>query len=136
MVYKIVGKFDIVDFDKLLTKLSKDFLCMYLDNALYIALKDYSKKDDAESLVKQATKPVKYFFIEEITEKNIKKQSDVVQQWCSDNMNRLIRTKVEIEQQEQLQQIWKSMDDMEKTLQAKIIEKENLEHITSMASQQ
>ena len=123
MIYKIVGKFFDIDFDKALEKLGKNFVFIFLDKTLYVAVKKYDPDFSSESALDKIFRPTSKFYIEQITEKNLKFQSEFVRDWCESNFVALEKQRYEIEQQEKLRLVWAAMDDMERDLQQKAVEK-------------
>lgn len=121
MIYKIIGRFNDENFEKILKKISTLFDFIYTDQSLFIGLKNYQYKDDANALIKKTFRPVKDFYIETIDEKNINKQSQFVKQWCLDRFVLLDTQKFEIQEQDRLKQTWRDLDNMEAELQ-KIME--------------
>lgn len=120
MIYKVISNFEQLDLDFFIKKLTKYFRVMLLDNVLYVGLMKYENKSAAQRCLEQLTKPKKNFYLEEINEVNIKRQSEVIQQWCFDIFTELDKQKYEAEQQDKLFRIWKAMDEMEKSLIEKL----------------
>lgn len=121
MIYKIIGRFNDENFEKILKKISTLFDFIYTDQSLFIGLKNYQYKDEGNFLIKKTFRPIKDFYIETIDEKNINKQSPFVKQWCLDRFVLLDTQKFEIQEQDRLKQTWRDLDNMEAELQ-KIME--------------
>lgn len=121
MIYKIIGRFNDENFEKILKKISTLFDFIYTDQSLFIGLKNYQYKDEGNFLIKKTFRPIKDFYIEVIDEKNINKQSPFVKQWCLDRFVLLDTQKFEIQEQDRLKQTWRDLDNMEAELQ-KIME--------------
>lgn len=121
MIYKIIGRFNDENFEKILKKISTLFDFIYTDQSLFIGLKNYQYKDEGNFLIKKTFRPIKDFYIEVIDEKNINKQSQFVKQWCLDRFVLLDTQKFEIQEQDRLKQTWRDLDNMEAELQ-KIME--------------
>lgn len=121
MIYKIIGRFNDENFEKILQKISTLFDFIYTDQSLFIGLKNYRYKDEGNFLIKKTFRPIKDFYIEVIDEKNINKQSPFVKQWCLDRFVLLDTQKFEIQEQDRLKQTWRDLDNMEAELQ-KIME--------------
>ena len=117
MVYKIIGHFDDDNFEKILEKISTLFDFIYIDQSLFVGLRKYQYKEEGDNLLKKVLRPSKNFYIEQIDEKNISRQSDFIKQWCLDKFVLLDTQKFEIQEQERLRQTWKDMDNMEAELQ-------------------
>ena len=117
MVYKIIGRFDDNDFEKILKKISEFFDFIYVDQSLFVGLRNYQYKEEGDNLLKKALRPSKNFYIEQVDEKNINRQSDFVKQWCLDKLVLLDTQRFEIQEQSRLRQTWKDMDNMEAELQ-------------------
>lgn len=113
MVYKIVGDFDDNKFEKMLKQLSGCFKFIYINETLYVALKDVQKEDESNTLMDKIFKPARNFYIKKIDETNIMKEHESIVTWCRDNLVALDRQRYEIEQQDKLQRAWKAMDNME-----------------------
>lgn len=121
MIYKIIGRFNDENFEKILKKISTLFDFIYTDQSLFIGLKNYQYKDEGNFLIKKTFRPIKDFYIEVIDEKNINKQSQFVKQWCLDRFVLLDTQKFEVQEQDRLKQTWRDLDNMEAELQ-KIME--------------
>ena len=119
MIFKIIGNFDEVDFEKILNKLSTTFEFMYSDNSLFIALRNYSEKDKAKNVMKNALRPSSFFITKEITENNLGKESPTVIKWCRDNFVELDKQRFEVEQQARLKQAMVALDECERILAAR-----------------
>lgn len=119
MVYKIMGNFNSDNFESILNKIKQYFKFMYKNEALYIALIDYSKKEDASVCMKKAFRPVRDFYIKEISEKNIMDEETVIIEWCRDNLVLLDRQRYEIREQEKLKQTMCALDNLERILAEK-----------------
>lgn len=119
MVYKIMGNFNSDNFESILNKIKQHFKFMYKNEALYIALIDYSKKEDASVCMKKAFRPVRDFYIKEISEKNIMDEETVIIEWCRDNLVLLDRQRYEIREQEKLKQTMCALDNLERILAEK-----------------
>lgn len=122
-VYKVVGNFSEDNFDKILTKISKKFVTLYVDKTLYIALKSFDDYEGSEDLIRNTFKPVRDFYVEEVTEKNIVNQHPFSKDWCLNNLVKLDTEHYEHDNQAKLREVWMSMDRMEEELSAKLIEK-------------
>ena len=121
MIYKIIGRFNDENFEKILKKISTLFDFVYTEHSLFIGLKNYQYKDEGDILIKKTFRPIKDFYIEAINEKNIGKQSQFIKQWCLDKFVLLDTQKFEVQEQKKLKQIWEDMNNMEAELQ-KILE--------------
>ena len=95
---------------------------MFTSYALYLGLRDVTKREEGEILIKKVFKPIKSYYIEPINEKNINKQTDVVREWCLNKLVALDRQRFEINEQEKLKATWLAMDNMEAELE--LIKKE------------
>lgn len=113
MVYKIVGDFDDNKFEKMLKQLSGCFKIIYINETLYVALKDVQKEDESNALIDKIFKPARNFYIKKIDETNIMKEHETIVTWCRDNFVALDRQRYEIEQQDKLQRAWRALDSME-----------------------
>jgi len=118
--YKVVGNFTDDNFEKILDKILKKFIYMYVDKALFIALKDYNDFEGSAELIDKTFRPVRDFYIEEINEQNVVNQTPIVKDWCLNNLVRLDTQRYEVENQEKLHQVWHAMDNMEAELQKKL----------------
>lgn len=117
MVYKIISKFEDTNFEKNLQKISTLFDFLYADQALFLGLREEKDKEEGQILINKVFKPAKLYYIEQIDEKNIIRQSDFVRQWCLDKLVELDRQRFENQEQEQLLKTWHAMDNMEAELQ-------------------
>ena len=129
MVFKIVGNFtdEKVNFDKILEKISKHFIFMYIKDGLFVAIKDFHFADESESFLRKTFKPSKFFYISEINEKNVSDQFEIIQEWCLSNFVRLETQKYEEVEQDKLKQVWKKMDALEEDLEKKLQEQQELQ---------
>lgn len=128
MVYKIVGDFDSVNFEKMLDKLMRFYEFIYKDESLFIALRNYSDKDAALIAMRNIFKPARSFVIKEINEKNIMKEDPITVKWCRDSLVELDRQRFEIEQQGRLKRTMVAIDRFEKILaERKLASDENRE---------
>ena len=96
---------------------------MYVDNTLFIALKEWKEHEGSEELINKTFRPMKNFYIEEITEKNITTLTPVIKEWCLNNLVKLDTERYEAENQEKLKQVWQAMDRMEEQLTKELNEK-------------
>ena len=120
MILKIQGDFCMVDFAKIISKILPYFKFIYSNETMYIALRDITKKQEAQNTMSKAFRPVKSYYIKEINETNILNEEESVAIWCKDNFVALDRQRFEIENQEKLCRAWKALDNMEIELQNKI----------------
>ena len=74
--------------------------------------------------MKKTFRPIKDFYIQEITENNLQLEDSFIIDWCRDSFVDLERQKYEIEQQKKLRQVMSAMDKMEEILQNNVLEKE------------
>lgn len=116
MIFKIVGNFDEVDFEKMLNKLSSLFEFIYCDESLFIALRKWPERDLVDKTLKSVLKPAKFFVIKEINENNLGKENPTVIKWCRDNFVDLDKQRFEIEQQERLKSTMIALDECERIL--------------------
>ncbi len=116
MIFKIVGNFDEVDFEKLLNRLSSIFEFIYLDESLFIALRKWTDYDLMNKTIKAALKPAKFFVVKEINEFNLGKENPEIVKWCRDNFVELDKQRFEIEQQERLKCTMTVLDECERIL--------------------
>ena len=116
MILKVQGDFGMADFAKIIEKISPYFKFIYSNETMYIALKDYNLKQDAEIAVSKTFRPAKNYYVKEINEKNILNEDESVAMWCKDNFVELDKQRFEIEQQNKLQNAWKALDNMEEIL--------------------
>ena len=124
MIYKILRDINESNFDKIISNISKDYKCLFFRQGLYIALINFEQKDEAQELMKKTFRPVKNFYIQEITEHNLQLEDSFIIDWCRDSFVDLERQKYEIEQQKKLRQVMSAMDKMEEILQNNMLEKE------------
>ena len=116
MIFKIVGNFDEVDFEKLLSKLSTIFEFIYCDESLFIALRKWTDHELIEKTLKSVFRPAKFFVIKEINENNLGKENPTIIKWCRDNFVDLDKQRFEIEQQERLKATMSALDECERIL--------------------
>ena len=116
MILKVQGDFGMADFAKIIEKISPYFKFIYSNETMYIALKDYSLKQNAEIAVSKTFRPAKNHYVKEINENNILNEDESVVMWCRDNFVELDRQRFEIEQQVKLQNAWKALNNMEEIL--------------------
>lgn len=116
MIYKIVGNFDEIDFEKMLDKLSEIFEFIYCDESLFIALRKWVDKEIAEKTLKSTLRPAKFFVVKEINEFNLNKENPAVIKWCRDNFVELDKQRFEIEQQDRLKLAMTALDECERIL--------------------
>lgn len=118
MVYKIEGEFDEIDFNASIDQIFDKFIFMYLDDTLFVALKDFRNADEAEEILRESY-PIGLFLIRPITRKNINKLSEMPKEWCLNNLVRLDTDRYEEEQQEALKAKMELLDYIEKDLAEK-----------------
>lgn len=119
-VFKVVGNFNDTNFEKITTKISQKFLFMYLDKTFFIALKSWNEREGAIDLMSKTFRPVKDFYIEEVTEQNIIRQQSFIKEWCLKQLVRLDTERYEEENQQRLKKVWEAMDNMESQLQQEL----------------
>ena len=124
MIYKILGDINEKNFDKIVSNISKYYKFLFFRQGLYIALINFEQKDEAQNLIKKTFRPIKDFYIQEITENNLQLEDSFIIDWCRDSFVDLERQKYEIEQQKKLRQVMSAMDKMEEILQNNMLEKE------------
>lgn len=124
MIYKILGDVNEKNFDKIVSNISKYYKFLFFRQGLYIALINFEQKDEAQNLMKKTFRPIKDFYIQEITENNLQLEDSFIIDWCRDSFVDLERQKYEIEQQKKLRQVMSAMDKMEEILQNNMLEKE------------
>lgn len=124
MIYKILGDINEKNFDKIVSNISKYYKFLFFRQGLYIALINFEQKDEAQNLMKKTFRPIKDFYIQEITENNLQLEDSFIIDWCRDSFVDLERQKYEIEQQKKLRQVMSAMDKMEEILQNNMLEKE------------
>ena len=124
MIYKILGDINEKNFDKIVSNISKYYKFLFFRQGLYIALINFEQKDEAQNLMKKTFRPIKDFYIQEITENNLQLEDSFIIDWCRDSFVDLERQKYEIEQQKKLRQVMSAMDKMEEILQNNVLEKE------------
>ena len=122
MILKVQGDFGMADFAKIIGKISPYFKFIYSNETMYIALRDITKKQEAQDTMSKTFRPVKNYYIKEINETNILNEEESVAIWCKDNFVTLDRQRFEIENQEKLHRAWTALDNMEIDLQKKIEE--------------
>lgn len=71
MIYKILGDINEKNFDKIVSNISKYYKFLFFRQGLYIALINFEQKDEAQNLMKKTFRPIKDFYIQEITENNL-----------------------------------------------------------------
>ena len=71
MIYKILGDINEKNFDKIISNISKYYKFLFFRLGLYIALINFEQKDEAQNLMKKTFRPIKDFYIQEITENNL-----------------------------------------------------------------
>ena len=91
MILKIQGDFCMVDFAKIISKILPYFKFIYSNETMYIALRDITKKQEAQNTMYKAFRPVKSYYIKEINETNILNEEESVAIWCKDNFVALDR---------------------------------------------
>lgn len=116
MIYKIVGNFDDVDFEKMLNKLGTIFEFIYCDESLFISLRRWSDCDLMDKTMKAALKPASFFVVKKIDENNLGREVPTIRKWCRDNFVELDKQRFEIEQQERLKQTMIALDECERIL--------------------
>lgn len=116
MIYKIVGNFDDVDFEKMLNKLGTVFEFIYCDESLFVALRKWSEHDLMEKTLKSALKPANFFVVKKIDENNLGREAPTIRKWCRDNFVELDKQRFEIEQQERLKATMSALDECERIL--------------------
>lgn len=116
MIFKIIGNFDDIDFEKMLNKLESCFEFIYYNDCLFIALRDYKNYENVKTFLKKVFKPSSFFVIKEINEQNLKKEDVIIIRWCRDNFVSLDKQRYEIEQQDRLKKTMIALDNCEKIL--------------------
>jgi len=119
-IYKIVGNFTDDNIQKILKKTSNDFVSIYIDKILFLSLKTITKEEECKKVLDKVFRPIRDFYIEEINETNVNTLSPFIKEWCLNNFVRLDTEKYESEHQEELINIWKSLDEFEEKLKDKI----------------
>lgn len=123
MVYKIIGKFTDDNFFKIVDKVSARFKFIYCNDTLYISMKNVDSLEKDREYLYKIFKPARDFFITEITEQNIFKESEIIVEWCRDNLVLLEKQKFEKEQQSKLRSAWLAMDNMESQLKSEMLKR-------------
>lgn len=116
MIFKIVGNFDEVDFEKMLNKLTSIFEFIYCDESLFVALRKWSDRELIDKTLKAALKPAKFFVVKEINECNLGKENPNIIKWCRDIFVDLDKQRFEVEQQERLKCTMSALDVCERIL--------------------
>lgn len=116
MIFKIVGNFDDVDFEKMLDKLSSIFEFIYCDESLFVALRKWSDRELIDKTLKSTLKPAKFFVVKEINEYNLGKENPNIIKWCRDIFVDLDKQRFEVEQQERLKCTMDALDVCERIL--------------------
>lgn len=130
MIYKIQRDINQDNFDKIISKISKFYRFLYSNGSLYLALINFEKNDEAKEIFKKTFRPVKNFYVCEITENNLQMEDGFIIDWCRDAFVDLERQRYEIEQQEKLREVMSAMDEMEKILEQSSLQEE-LEKLSS-----
>lgn len=123
MVYKIIGNFTDENFDRIITKVSSRFKFMYCNDTLYVSMKNVDSLSEDKDFLYRIFRPVRDFFIVEITEQSILKEDEVIGEWCKDNFVSLEKQRFEKEQQAKLKKTWIAMDNMENQLKSELLKK-------------
>ena len=97
MVYKIIGNFTDENFDRIITKVSSRFKFMYCNDTLYVSMKNVDSLSEDKDFLYRIFRPVRDFFIVEITEQSILKEDEVIGEWCKDNFVSLEKQRFEKE---------------------------------------
>lgn len=111
MVLKVYGEFADETFSEMLEKLNRFFNIMYIDNTLYLALRNYTQEDEARKFVKKVLKPAKNFLVIDLDAKKITQECQEIMEWCRDAFVVLETQRFEDEQQEVIK---RTLDDIEK----------------------
>ena len=82
MIFKIVGNFDEVDFEKMLDKLTSIFEFIYCDESLFVALRKWSDRELINKTLKAALKPAKFFVVKERSLYTLGKAQPNIIKWC------------------------------------------------------
>lgn len=122
MILKIQGDFNEKVFSELINILQKYFKFVFYDECLYLALKNFKEKNEAQKNLKNCLMKFTNFYTKEINENNILNEDDEIANWCKNNFVELDKQRYEIEQQEKLRKTWNAMDKMEIVLRQKLIE--------------
>ena len=111
MVLKVHSSFEDIDFGDLVEKLNVLFNILYVDKVMYLALRDYTKEEEARKLIKKLFKPRTNFLIIELDAKKIMQECQDVMEWCRDAFVALETQRFEEEQQEVIR---RTLEDIEK----------------------
>ena len=95
MVYKIIGEFNDYILDKIIKKISEDFVFLYYNNSLYISFKDINTLSRNSFNVKDVLKGSKNLALIEINQNNILLEDEIAGEWCKNRFVDLEKQKFE-----------------------------------------
>lgn len=112
MIYKIITDFS--NLQDIIKNFSKDFNILFHGNCLYICSKNMNNVSSQK--IKKILKNDNVF-LTQIDDKNIRYESDYVQQWCISYFIKKDIDQFEKEQQQLIKEYMNVLDDCEKQLE-------------------
>lgn len=150
MVYKVSGEFTNENLNEFVNKLKLRYKIVLKDDSMYLALINYSHEvdfddrndldtmQDSETTMNRLTNELKEkvfvpfgnFFVKDLTKKsNIEREDEFIQTWCKENISRLAKEIIEVENQVGLRLMMNKMDDLENELQERMKKIEDNEEV-------
>lgn len=111
------------DLGNLIEKLRKIGDIIFVNNSLYIWLIDGKDKKSLSSLIKR--QGVSEFFLQEITEDNVDKESGFAFAWAREHLNKKAVSAFEAKKQPELQQMLDNINKAKEMLEERIEEVKN-----------
>lgn len=111
------------DLGNLIEKLRKIGDIIFVNNSLYIWLIDGKDKKSLSSLIKR--QGVTEFFLQEITEDNVDKESGFAFAWAREHLNKKAVSVFEAKKQPELQQMLDNINKAREMLEERIEEAKN-----------
>lgn len=148
MVWKITGDFTNENLTDFINKIKGRFKLIYRSDTLYITVKNYRSELQFSDLNDIDTRETKQDMIERLNdelknkifiplgdywikcideENNWSKEDAFTQEWVKENLTRLDKERLEIEQQSKLKEMWNDLDKLESELEERY--KERMEEI-------
>lgn len=118
MGFKIFFDVSKVNLGVLLEKLKKIGNIIYVNSDLYIWLYEGKDKKSLSSAIKRAG--VADFYLQEITEDNVNKETGFAFAWCREHLNEASVSSFESKHQEELQEMLDNIKKADQLLQEKI----------------
>lgn len=144
MVYRVSGNFTNENLNEFINKLQSKYNIVLRDENVYLALRDYNKEiefsdkndlstmENSEDVMNRLTDELKTkvfiplgdYFVKDLTRKsNIEHEDEFIQTWCKENVARIAKQIVEVENQAELRLMMNKLDELEVDLQQRAEEK-------------